>query len=123
MTDPTAPHTPGNLFATGEQYCLHGTAMLPELLLLLFLDLVIGIVFGFVHRGKEDYTGLLRNGVIAGLVMGILFVLAEQYLLPGGAGLGRGFSGVLAIFFEIVLFLLIFVAGTFIGDRIEGLRK
>lgn len=97
--------------------------MLPSLLLLIFLNLILGIVFGFIHRGKEDYTGLLRNGVIAGLVLGIILVLAVQFLPLGGMGFDLGVPGVLGIFIEIFLFLLIFLLGAFIGDRIEGIRK
>lgn len=97
--------------------------MLSELLLLILLNLILGIAFGFIHRGKENYANLLRNGTIAGLVLGIVFVLAAQYLLPAGAGIGMGFSGVLGVFIEIILFLVIFIVGTFLGDRIEGLRK
>ncbi len=29
-------------------------------MLLELLDLLIGVAFGFFHRGKEDYTGILR---------------------------------------------------------------
>ncbi len=88
------------------------------------LNLILGIVFGFVHRGKENYTVLLRNGAVAGLILGILFVLALQYLVPGGSGLGFGFTGVFGIFLEILAFLIIFIIGVFIGDRIEcSLRR
>jgi hypothetical protein len=97
--------------------------MLPTLLLLILLNLILGIVFGFIHRGKEDYTGLLRNGAVAGLVLGIIFVLAVQYLPPGGQSFDVGIQGVLGIFIEIFIFLLIFLLGAFIGDRIEGIRK
>lgn len=95
--------------------------MLLELLLL--LNLILGIAFGFIHHGKEDYTGLLRNGAIAGLLLGIIFVLAAKYLIPGGMSIDIGISGVLGIFVEIFIFLIIFLLGTFIGDKIEGIRK
>jgi len=54
--------------------------MLLELILL--LNLILGIVFGFIHRGKEDYTGLLRNGAIAGLLLA-----KQKPLSVGGPGL------------------------------------
>ena len=97
--------------------------MLPTLLLLILLNLILGIVFGFIHRGKEDYTGLLRNGAVAGLVLGIIFVFAVQYLPPGGMSFDVGVQGVFGIFIEIFIFLLIFLLGALIGDRIEGIRK
>ena len=95
--------------------------MLLELILL--LNLILGIVFGFIHRGKEDYTGLLRNGAIAGLLLGIIFVLASNYLIPRGMSIDIGIPGVLGIFSEIFIFLILFLLGAFIGDKIEGIRK
>jgi hypothetical protein len=92
-------------------------------MLLEILNLILGIIFGFFHRGKEDYTRLLKNGVIAGLVLGIIFVLAAQYLVPGGMSIDIGFLGVPGIFIEIIIFLVIFILGAFIGDKLEGLKK
>lgn len=87
------------------------------------LNLVIGIVFGFFHRGREDYTGLLKSGALAGILLGIIFVLAAQYLLPGSTTIDVGFLGIFGIFVEILIFVIIFILGAFIGDRVEGLRK
>ena len=83
------------------------------------LNLILGIAFGFFHRGKEDYYGLLKNGVIAGLILAIIFVLAVQYLVPGGLSIDFGFLGPAGFFIEIFLFLIVFIVGTFIGDWIE----
>jgi hypothetical protein len=94
--------------------------MLPELFL---LNLILGIVFGFLHRGKEDYAGLLRNGAIAGILLGVIFVLAAQYLSPAGMNFDVGLTGVVGLFIEIILFLIIFILGAFIGDKIDGIRK
>ena len=100
----------------GNTAFIERISMLLELILL--LNLILGIVFGFIHRGKEDYTGLLRNGAIAGLLLGIIFVLAARYL-----SIDFGFTGILGILIEIIIFLIIFILGAFIGDKIEGIRK
>jgi hypothetical protein len=92
-------------------------------MLLELLNLVLGIVFGFFHKGKEDYTGILRNGAIAGLILGIVFVLAAQYLIPGGLSIDIGFLGVFGIFIEIIIFVIIFILGAFIGDRLDSILK
>ena len=94
--------------------------MLPELFI---LNLILGIVFGFLHRGKEDYTDLLRNGAIAGILLGVIFVLAALYLPPVGMNFDVGLPGVSGLFIEIIIFLIIFILGAFIGDKIEGIRK
>ena len=95
--------------------------MLVELLIL--LNLILGIVFGFIHRGKEDYFALLRNGALAGLLLGIIFVLASNYLIPRGMSIDIGIPGVLGIFSEIFIFLILFLLGAFIGVNIECIRK
>jgi len=82
------------------------------------LNLVLGIAFGFFHRGREDYYLLLKNGVVVGLVLGIIFVLAAMYVVPGGMSIDIGF-GMPGIFIEIFLFLVIFIIGAFIGDKLE----
>lgn len=86
------------------------------------LDLLIGIGFGYFHKGKEDYTGILRNAAIAGIVVGIIFVLITVFLSPGNTSISFGFLGTLGIILEIVVFVVIFIAGTFIGDQIERLK-
>jgi len=88
------------------------------------LDLVIGMAFGFFHRGKEDYAGILKNGAIAGIITGVVFVLVMYLLSPGTAGAAFGEFGPLGIILEILIYIVIFMAGTFIGDRIESaIRK
>jgi hypothetical protein len=93
-------------------------------MLLEILNLILGIAFGFFHKGKEDYYSLLKNGVIVGLVLGIVFVLAARYLVPGGMSIDIGFLGTPGIFIEIFFFVVIFILGAFAGDWLErGVRK
>ncbi len=84
---------------------------------------IMGIAFGFFHRGKEDCMGLLRNGAITGIMMGILLVLVSIFLIPGQINLDVGFLGVFGIFIVIILFVIIFILGSFIGDQLEGFWK
>ena len=86
------------------------------------LNFIIGIAFGFFHRGKEDFMGILRNGAIAGLVLGIIFVLVSMFLVPGEISIEVGF-GVFGIFIKIMIFVIIFIVGTFIGDWFEDVQK
>ena len=92
-------------------------------MMLELLDLIIGIVFGFVHKGKEDYTGLLRNSAISGLVMGIIFVLLSALFFPEKTSIIGGFTGILGIFVLIIVYVIIFILGAFIGDIIESRLK
>jgi hypothetical protein len=88
------------------------------------LNFIIGIAFGFLHRGKEDLMGILRNGAIAGLVLGIIFVLISTFVVPAGMSISASFLGIFGIFIVIILYVIIFIVGAFIGDWLEGvLRK
>jgi hypothetical protein len=56
-------------------------------------------------------------------VIGILFVLLSLSLVPGGLSLDVGFLGVFSVFLVIILFVIIFMVGAFIGDKIERAKK
>ena len=87
------------------------------------LNFILGIAFGFFHRGKEDLAGILRNGAIAGIILGIIFVLFSIFFVPEGTSISVNFLGVFGIFVEIIIFVLIFIVGAFIGDWLEGFKK
>jgi hypothetical protein len=87
------------------------------------LNLVIGITFGFFHRGKEDLMGILKNSAIIGIVLGIIFVLVSMFLIPGSISIGVDFLGVFGIFIEIIIMVIIFIVGAFIGDWLERILK
>lgn len=87
------------------------------------LTFVIGIAFGFLHKGNEDYWGIIRNGALIGVVVGLVSVLASMYLVPGGLSLDFDFLGAFGIILVIILFIIILVAGAFIGDRIERMVR
>ena len=83
------------------------------------LNLILGIAFGFIHRGRENYYLLLKNGVIVGLILGIVFVVAARYVFPDRLILDVGFLGAPGIFIDIFFFVVIFIAGAVIGDWLE----
>jgi hypothetical protein len=94
-----------------------------NILILGLLNFIIGIAFGFFHKGKDDYQGILRNGVITGIILGIIFVLISIVLAPGDIRNSVGFLGIFGIFIVIIIFVIIFIVGVFIGDRIENILK
>ena len=87
------------------------------------LNFIFGMAFGFFHHGKEDLMGILRNGAIAGIILGIIFVLVSMFVVPGDLSISVGFLGVFGIFIEIIIFVIIFIVGAFIGDWLEGALK
>jgi hypothetical protein len=97
-------------------FCTEGIGMLVEL-----LDLLVGLVFGFLHKGKEDYGNILRNAAIAGIGAGIIFLLITILLAPGSMSISFSSLGAIGFIIEILIFVIIFVTGAFIGDQIERL--
>ena len=93
------------------------------ILIIGLLNFIIGIAFGFFHKGKDDYQGILRNGAITGIILGIFFVLLSIVLSPGDISTSVGFLGIFGIFIVIIMFVIIFIAGVFIGDRLENILK
>ena len=87
------------------------------------LVLIIGIAFGFFHKGKEDFWGLLKTGGIIGIVLAVIFGLLAFLFAPGALGLGIGMLGGLGIFIGVVILVIIFIVGAFIGDFIEARLK
>ncbi len=87
------------------------------------LTLIIGIAFGFFHKGKEDYWGIFRNGALLGIVIGVLSVLISLYVAPGTTSVKFDFLGIFGTVLVIIVFVIIMVAGTFIGDRLEKILR
>jgi len=87
------------------------------------LDLAIGIGFGFSHRGKEAYGQILRNSFIAGVVLSIILLALSAVLMPGEFSSGVLFPGIFGIIVIVVIYIALFVVGTFIGDQLERLIR
>jgi len=87
------------------------------------LTLIIGIAFGFFHKGKEDYWAILRNGAALGIVIGVLAVLISMFLAPGSTSLSFDVLGIFGTILLILVFVIIMVAGAFIGDRLEKILR
>lgn len=87
------------------------------------LTLLIGIAFGFFHKGKEDYLGILRNGAGLGIVIGVLAVLISWFVAPGSTSLSFDFLGAFGTILVILVFVILMIVGAFIGDRIEKIVR
>ena len=87
------------------------------------LILIIGIAFGFFHKGKEDFWGLLKTGGIIGIILAVIFAIIAFLFAPGALGLGIGLAGGIGIFIGIILLVIIFIVGAYIGDWLEGMQK
>ena len=83
------------------------------------LILIIGVAYGFLHKGKEGYRHLLKSGSIIGIVLCIIFVLISMLT---GIGLIMGLAGGIGLI-GIIILVVIFLVGAFIGDFLEGIFR
>ncbi|MDD1690959.1 MAG: hypothetical protein LUQ66_09890 [Methanoregula sp.] len=89
------------------------------MMLLALVDLVIGIAFGFFHKGAEDYRGLIRNSAITGVILSIVLLVLSAWLLPEEITSGFAFVGVFGLLVQLIIFVIIFIIGAFVGDKLE----
>lgn len=87
------------------------------------LDFAIGIGFGYGHRGKEEYWAILRNSFVAGVVMSIILLVLSMVVLPAEFRSGAVFPGIFGLIVTIVIYIVIFIAGAFVGDQIESMFR
>lgn len=81
------------------------------------LIMVIGIIYGYMKPGKEDRSALLKKGVVIGIVLAAIMVILGLIVGKGMLLLG-GVAGV-AVFIEVIILAVLFIAGTYIGDMLE----
>lgn len=85
----------------------------------IIIALLVGIAVGYFAKGKQDKSRLFWMGAIWALVVAVVLNLIGWFTgynpLTGGAGVdGTG------IFVSFLVSLVIFLAGVWIGDMIEG---
>ena len=81
------------------------------------LIIIIGIVYGYLKKGKEDRSTLLKKGVIIGIILGAIMVVLG--LIGGGGILLLGSLAGAVVFIEVLILAVLFIIGTYIGDMLE----
>lgn len=75
-----------------------------------------GIGYGYLKKGKQDKTELLKTGLLWGAIIAI--VLAVLGVVAGISAVGFG-TGLLGALISVVIILLLFVLGVWLGDVAE----
>jgi uncharacterized membrane protein len=83
------------------------------------LAFIIGLVYGYAKPGKEKRWELFKRGTVYGIALGIIFGLIGFFV--GGPLLFA--ASALGIFIEVIFLVIVFIAGTFIGDLLEEAIK
>ncbi len=84
-------------------------------MILELLAFIIGLVYGYVKPGKEKRWELFKKGIMYGIILGIIFGIIGFFV--GGPLLFAATT--IGMFIEVVFLVIIFIAGTFIGDLLE----
>jgi hypothetical protein len=84
------------------------------------LSFILGIIYGYTGPSKENLGMLLRNGLLIGIGLGIIFVVVGLLVSPGLLVLGAWTVSAAMIFLEVVILTVLFIIGTWIGDWFEG---
>jgi hypothetical protein len=84
------------------------------------IALVIGVIYGYISPGKEDKMGLLKKGIMYGIIIAV--ILAVLNLITGGGLLMSG-AGAVATVIAVVYLTIFFIIGAFIGDFLESKLK
>ena len=84
-------------------------------MILEILAFIIGLVYGYAKPGKEERWELFKKGIVYGVILGILFGIIGFFV----GGLFLFAVGAIGTFIEMVVLVIVFIAGTFIGDLLE----
>jgi len=79
------------------------------------LAFIVGLVYGYVKPGKEKRWELFKKGIVYGIILGIIFGIMGFFV----GGLFLFAVSAIGIFIEVIFLVIIFIAGTFIGDLLE----
>ncbi len=83
------------------------------------LIIIVGIIYGYAHPGKEDRVHILKKGLRYGFIIGAIFGFIGLFTTNISVALARGFSGILLFLLIAFMISIEFVIGTFIGDFLE----
>lgn len=75
-----------------------------------------GIGYGYFKKGKQDKSDLFKTGLLWGAIIAI--VLAVVGALTGFSAIGFG-AGLVGALISVVVILLLFVFGVWLGDVME----
>jgi len=82
---------------------------------------LMGIALGFLRRGREERAKILEVLLIS-MFLGLISAIALSYLVLDGAGWGE-FARTFGLVAAAIIYAIIFIAGTYIGDLLEKFRK
>ncbi len=83
------------------------------------LIIIVGIIYGYAHPGKEDRVHILKKGLRYGFIIGAIFGFIGLFTGNISVALASGFVGIIGFIIVALIISIEFVIGTFIGDFLE----
>ncbi len=83
------------------------------------LIIIVGIIYGYAHPGKEDRMHILKKGLRYGFILGVVFGVIGLFTRNISVALAAGFVGIIGFVIMALIISVEFVIGTFIGDFLE----
>jgi hypothetical protein len=81
------------------------------------LIFAVGLLYGWMTPGRQDKGRLLWNGFLMGIVVALVIALLGAALGTQPLPLGAGIVGIVL---TILILTVVFVAGAWLGDLVEG---
>lgn len=73
------------------------------------ITFVAGVLYSYLHLGKENKTKLFTNAVSIGIIIGVVL----------GVMTGTVFTGVIVLGLTVTFYTLMFLVGVMVGDKLE----
>ncbi len=80
---------------------------------------ILGVVYGYLHPGRENRIGMLMKATGLGVLLGIIFGLPAMFILPGMLGVFVIGMSAIAFVIAVLMVAIPFIIGTFFGDLLE----
>lgn len=86
------------------------------------IALGVGFLYGWLTPGQQDKAGILKTGLIWGLILGVIFAVLGFAVGSNPFFLGSG-SDLLGFVVALVIIVVLFVIGVWVGDLFERKPK
>lgn len=84
------------------------------------LAILIGFIYGWLKPGTQDKSRLLVNGLVFGIIIGLVLVLLGAAVGSNPLYIGAGFLGIVL---SVIIITLLFILGVWLGDLVEGKKS
>lgn len=86
------------------------------------IALAVGVLYGWLTPGQQDKGRILKTGLVWGLIFGLILAVLGFAVGSNPILLGSG-SGIVGFVVALIVIVVLFVIGVWVGDLLEGRPK